>query len=949
MATNRLTIFVGGVADANNYTRGNGYKITQINMGRRNVNEVTTLEFTVEGSDKATDTRLVKKSKVFVHTGTAKTTSDKLWHKFYVTNVKWKSDKTAVVSAKTSAHGGTHGLYDGYDGAGDNNRGDFNSAYYAGDAQEILDSQSNGFIILGEGGTDEIGAIDTSGTTDKPTRFKIPPGTKNKLQAVKNYADYMGYEFQIEYSTTSTANDTDTLVISDRLGTGGSSQFDFKTRNPSKNCTYVEIEEDEVAGIVELTGHVEYWGKLRSTMKISTDVYSNLSSSLDTIMLGCHDESTGTDYIDMLSFITGDAGGGNYDYIYVSDDPTTCSIIDPNEPGTDVGNAIIRIGNEYILISEFKAIAGGNDITTPPVIAPNARGYLKIWKRGVNRWGNFQDGTPSPAISKERFHPKGSEILNYGRYVATPDTTKDNQIVVSLDSSVGFVVGGGTYLFIGDEGFYYNDTISTNDIYAQTRGSSNTVETSLADDIVYAHFKDTRVVSSASGTGPADSNFITYQKSYTGQDLAHRDYLDKHLQDIYDEISSPQLVKVQPSNAAAFMASCDVGDRVSVTDVGTDLDGSEQLRFISYTLNWSRGGNYEMDVKLVANTIKSQGYENLNQSDDVLTRLLGLKRTSELTQNMEDLKGKVWKTLVNGGEEVLTYGWKLAFGNEDDDENTGTSVGLYREDDDLYLTDPNTNNGTPVKLSNLSSWTDDSGDLAPVSIYNGDSVRIYDGSRAESIEFYHDGSKGIIACSSATALWLSGSGNDVVVPTGADFYVYGAGDVNYIKLSHDNTDGTITVAGDLVIVATDYIKTQETLRLLEDGTPANYNDVFTNGSASLELDLQNGSGYVVFNNGTGTTTIDASDGLLIRSGGAGDITILSDDDLLLSGDSDVRVRSSEGVNDYVWLFDSQGYLSMPTLASDPADTPTGGMYYNSGDDKVYVCDGTDWNALDYEA
>jgi len=49
------------------------------------------------------------------------------------------------------------------------------------------------------------------------------------------------------------------------------------------------------------------------------------------------------------------------------------------------------------------------------------------------------------------------------------------------------------------------------------------------------------------------------------------------------------------------------------------------------------------------------------------------------------------------------------------------------------------------------------------------------------------------------------------------------------------------------------------------------------------------------------------------------------------------------------LFDSQGYLSMPTLASDPADTPTGGMYYNSGDDKVYVCDGTDWNALDYEA
>ena len=97
------TIFINGYNTTQNYSRGNKAKVTQITMNRRAINDISSLNLTIQGAIKASDTNLLIGAKIYFHTGSTGTSTDKIWHKFQITNVKWKSDGTCNVEAKTSA------------------------------------------------------------------------------------------------------------------------------------------------------------------------------------------------------------------------------------------------------------------------------------------------------------------------------------------------------------------------------------------------------------------------------------------------------------------------------------------------------------------------------------------------------------------------------------------------------------------------------------------------------------------------------------------------------------------------------------------------------------------------------------------------------------------------------------------------------------------------------
>ena len=159
-----------------------------------------------------------------------------------------------------------------------------------------------------------------------------------------------------------------------------------------------------------------------------------------------------------------------------------------------------------------------------------------------------------------------------------------------------------------------------------------------------------------------------------------------------------------------------------------------------------------------------------------------------------------------------------------------------------------------------------------------------------------------------------------------------------IKFSHDDSDGLMTVSGDLTIAAAYRVQMNKVLQLGEIDGGASFNELYSNSSGDLVLQTDSGTNSIIL----------AGDGAIrVQTKTGNDLYLESDDDLYIIADSDVRIEVGNGTNDYVWKFDYQGYLLYPALATDPADTSLGGVYFNTVDDTLRVCDGTNWNSLAY--
>ncbi len=760
MANYKFTVFINGLDAANNYSRGNAYKITRLKASRKNINEYDSLELTVSGSTIA-DTNLVRRNMVYLFAGTNGSTADTLWYKFIIKGVKWKSDGVVILTCmKSIGKGGIQLAESDFDPD--------STGTYNGTPTQILDNQSGGFIIRGEGATDEVYTVDASGATSKVTSFNIPRGTKNKAQAVKQYADKMGYEFDVTYSQTTTPYDSDTLVVSDNIGNLAISKFDLKTKNPNKNCLpTVEYEANDPITTISVTGFVKSWGDVRSRMSLTTDKVSNLSKALDTVLLGSVPNG-GAAVEGLAESLTGDVGTRT-DYIIVLHAPGTCSILDANTPGVDQGCSIVRIGDEFMLITKYKAIGAGEGVTTAPSFAPNAAGYMQIRRRGVNKYGNEVGTTFS--LSKIREHPQGAEVLNWGWRHVTPDVTADNAIPITFNSITGWSTSAGATISIGDENFVYLNGSAGSTVYAKKRD----------DDAryyyVYGHFDGTRGINSAAGTGPASTLKTSGNYSYDDMDLEYRDQFDKYVQGIYDTVAYPGVVYAEPMNPVQFLATVRVGDKVTVTDARTNLSVAP-YRWMGYDLTWEDGGQPNLHLTLGLTTVRSAGFDKMVTGESIIPSLFtNNKKNSDLAQGVMDWGKKLFDDLWQTGEMAIKKGIRLSFAGSSL-STLGQDTTIYRDGNDLKLQDPNTNSGNAVKLSDIyaaaGTYVLKVGDTMSGDLYLDDNTGV-----SPNIHLVNEANKEFklyMYNDSKNTAWLSSEGDFEFFGDGnrMQFYLYGS-------------------------------------------------------------------------------------------------------------------------------------------------------------------------------
>jgi len=191
----KFTVFIGGVTDSNNYSRGTGTttRVTEMELDKPSINKLPTLVLTLANAD-PTDVNLAYyksgvRNELFLYAGTNLSTSDEMVYRFRVETVKFKSDGYCKLEVKQWA-GGAGGTM--MDEQGFNRY----QKEYKGTPIQILESGEGGFLITGEGTSDEVDAIDVSSATSRITSFKPGRGSKNHLQALEKYSEGGSYEFE---------------------------------------------------------------------------------------------------------------------------------------------------------------------------------------------------------------------------------------------------------------------------------------------------------------------------------------------------------------------------------------------------------------------------------------------------------------------------------------------------------------------------------------------------------------------------------------------------------------------------------------------------------------------------------------------------------------------------------------------------------------------------------
>jgi len=106
--TYKFTVFIGGTADANNYSRtvsgGPSTRVSELVVRKPTVNNPPTFELKLAGAS-TSDTNLVVvksgvRNTVYVYAGTAGSTSDTLVYRFRIDDITFKSDGYCMIKGK---------------------------------------------------------------------------------------------------------------------------------------------------------------------------------------------------------------------------------------------------------------------------------------------------------------------------------------------------------------------------------------------------------------------------------------------------------------------------------------------------------------------------------------------------------------------------------------------------------------------------------------------------------------------------------------------------------------------------------------------------------------------------------------------------------------------------------------------------------------------------------
>ena len=188
VTSHKFTVFIGGVAAANNYSRtvsdGATGRACEIHLNRSEVNKPPQCELTVSGVSTSDANLVVIKSGVrnsfFIYAGQNGTTSDTLVGKFRVDDVSFKSDGYCKIKGKQWMAGGGGVQLDELT----------EQAEYKGTLKEILAE------LLPTAGENSVAdSVDVDGLTDtEPITFKVDRNWTRR-DAVDKLSNQFGFEY----------------------------------------------------------------------------------------------------------------------------------------------------------------------------------------------------------------------------------------------------------------------------------------------------------------------------------------------------------------------------------------------------------------------------------------------------------------------------------------------------------------------------------------------------------------------------------------------------------------------------------------------------------------------------------------------------------------------------------------------------------------------------------